>query len=330
MLNYEIYINDEEVTQHILNFDYSENLDDVASSFSFDSLIDFGITSTNNNQTRANIVRICESGQTITRYLGIITDTEHTSDINKYHYSGFDIGFYLNKNKVIIQFKKANIGDAIKKLCEEYQINFEKSPNFTQTVSKIYKNIIFADVVKELLQLEKDKGGLKNYYIDCKGGNFAIERYTYNQNLGSVIANNILVDSFRTINNVKVTHSFQDLKNRVIYSDNNEKSLKRVTRENTNSIATYGLLTEIETVDTNKQNNLSKLAEDKLNELNKIKDTISLSMLGDYNIKKGVVIPLNINDYDLHGTYLIKSCSHSLDDKKEVVSIEVEKHDINT
>lgn len=52
---------------------------------------------------------------------------------------------------------------------------------------------------------------------------------------------------------VKVTHSFQELKNRVIYSDNNEKSTRTVVASNTASISTYGLLTNIETVDTKKQ-----------------------------------------------------------------------------
>lgn len=127
---------------------------------------------------------------------------------------------------------------------------------------------------------------------------------------------------------MKVTHSFQELKNRVIYTDNNEKSLKRVFRESADSIRTYGLLTNIETVDTKKTNNLDKLAQDKLNELNRVNDTITLSMLGDFNVRKGVVIPLTINQYGLNGTYLIKKVTHTIDNQKEVVNFEIEQYNL--
>ena len=85
------------------------------------------------------------------------------------------------------------------------------------------------------------------------------------------------------------------------------------------------MLTTIETVDTNKNNNLSKLAETKLNELNKIIETYSVNkILGDYRIGKGKLIPLLINDYNLIGDFLIKSATHNIDNKKELVNLQLE------
>ncbi len=325
MNNYRFTLNNVDITLDILNFSYSESLDDVASSFYFESLRNFNITSTNNagNQV-VNILRVFDITTNVLVYLGVITDCEHTTDINKYSYSGFDVGFYLNKNEVLIQFKNANIGDAIMLLCREHRVS-ATLPKFRNTVSKIYKDIVFADILKELLELEKTKGGLRNLYIDCKMGNLRINRYQIEQNLTALIGNGFLINSNNTYSAISVKHSIQELKNRVIYSDNNEKSILRKTASDISSINTYGLLTSIETVDTNKQNNLTKLANDKLKELNKIKEEINLSLISDYRVSKGKLIDFTINEYGLNGLYLITSAEHIIDSKKEIVNVSIER-----
>ena len=50
-------------------------------------------------------------------------------------------------------------------------------------------------------------------------------------------------------------------------------------------------------------------------------------MLGDDEMKKGVVIPLDINEYNLSGKYLISSVSHDISSSHEQVSISIEKTD---
>ena len=326
MNNYRFTLNNVDITLDILNFSYSESLDDVASSFYFESLRNFNITSTNNagNQV-VNILRVFDITTNVLVYLGVITDCEHTTDVNKYSYSGFDVGFYLNKNEVLIQFKNANITDAITLLSRENQINLGNVPRFKTTISKIYKDIVFADILKELLELEKTKGGLRNLYIDCKMGNLRINRYQIEQNLTALIGNGFLINSNNTYSAISVKHSIQELKNRVIYSDNNEKSIKKVLKDSPQSIYTYGLLTAIETVDTNKQNNLTKLANDKLKELNKIKEEINLSLISDYRVSKGKLIDFTINEYGLNGVYLITSAEHIIDSKKETVNVSIER-----
>ena len=119
--------------------------------------------------------------------------------------------------------------------------------------------------------------------------------------------------------------SIQNLKNRVIYSDNNEKSLLRVVREDRTSIEVFGLLTEIETIDTNSNNNLGRLAQEKLRELNRTRDEISLSMLGDHRISKGKLIDFTINRYRLRGVYLVTNAEHTIDDKKENVKVSIRR-----
>lgn len=325
MPNYKFLLNNTDITNDILNFSYTENLEDAATSFNFSSLEDFDITSNVNGKDVLNQISIIDKDTNTTCYIGYIFDVEHTVDKRKYNYSGFDVGVYLNKNEVIKQFKNANIGDAIEALCGEYQVNWASKPTFKANVSKIYKDVVFADILKEFLELEKTKGGNDNLYIDCKQGKLNILEYQLEPNLSSLIANHIQVNSHDSIADVRTTKSILELKNRVIYSNNDAKSVYKVVKEKSDSIATYGLLTTVETVDTNKNNNLSRLAETKLNKLNKVTETYSINkMLGDYRVGKGKLIPLQINDYNLIGDYLIKSATHNIDNKKELISLELE------
>lgn len=325
MLNYRFTLNDKDITDRLLTVSYSENLEDVASSFSFTSVEDFDITSlTDEGKTRINTLKIYEKTQTTPFYIGVVTDYEHTTDVNVYNYSGFDVGFYLNKNEVIKQFKNANIGKAIESLCNEFDIS-ATMPEFKTTVSKIYKDVVFADILKELLELEKTKGGRDDLYIDCKNGKLNIKRYSVEENLTALIGSGFLVDSNRTYSNCSVKKSIQELKNRVIYTDNNEKSLKRVTISDNENISSYGLLTAIETVDTNKNNNLKTLAKTKLAELNQSKTEISKTLIADYLVAKGKIIDFTNSDYNLTGMYLVKSASHEITANAEIVNVSIEK-----
>ena len=134
MLNYRFTLNDKDITDKLLSVNYSENLEDVASSFSFTSLEDFDITSlTSDGKTRINTFKIYERTQTNPFYIGVVTDYEHTTDVNVYSYSGYDVGFYLNKNEVIKQFKKAN-QNTTDKVTEAIQ-KFESAENIESVLN---------------------------------------------------------------------------------------------------------------------------------------------------------------------------------------------------
>lgn len=326
MQNYKIYLNNDDITSDIISFNYSENLDDVASHFSFSSIKNYGITSVINNKKSINQIRIFDANNLAEPfYIGYITDFERTTDKNIYNYSGYDCGFYLNKNEVLIQFNNANILNAIKTLCKEYEITANKIPNFKANVSKIYKDVIFSDVIKELMELEKIKGGISDAYIDCKKG-FNIFEYQVEQNLTALITDILSVPSSNTYKDISVKQSIEELKNRVVITDNDAKSLYKLTKSDDVSIKTYGLLTAIESVDTNKTNNLDLYAKNKLNELNKVAENIDLSLLGDYRISKGKIIDINIGEYNLSGIYLIISAEHTISSNTEKVRISIQKY----
>ena len=85
----------------------------------------------------------------------------------------------------------------------------------------------------------------------------------------------------------------------------------------------------VEKIDTNKENNLKKLADEKLAELNKIKETYELSILGDYRIKKGVLIDFKVSKYNIDDVFLIKTVSHNITNNKEVVTLSMDIYKTN-
>lgn len=336
---YDYYLNGRLINNSIIEFSYSENINDVATNFEFTSIQDFGLTLEINGQTVLNRIEICEVGETTPFYVGFITDDEHTNDRNVYKYIGFDVGFYLNKNQVVKQFKGENIKRAIIALCSEYKIGefnnqnqFSSNiPNFTQTIKKIYKGETFGDIIKEMLELERAKGGLQDTYIDCKNGGLNIRRYQVVEELIAVVADALLLDSFTTQNNISVKHSIQNLKNRVIVTDNaNDKITRNFPLQENDSILTYGMLTHVEKIDTDKKNNPQRIAKDKLIELNRVTEEISLNIIADHRAGKGVIIPLDIDEYGLNGLYLITSANHRIYRNREEIAVNLKKREQKT
>lgn len=116
-------------------------------------------------------------------------------------------------------------------------------------------------------------------------------------------------------------------KNRVIVTDNaNDKISKQYSISKTDSILTYEMLTHVEKIDTDKKNNPQRIAKDKLIELNRVTEEISLNIIADHRAGKGVIIPLDIDEYGLNGLYLITSANHRIYRNREEIAINLKKY----
>lgn len=310
-MSYKYLINGEEI-DNVVSPEWSDDLEEYANPFSFSTCEYYEVGSL--------FQIITDDGEIVLK--GIITDFDQ-SEKNVFRYSGFDCGFYINQNEIIEQFKKIKISDAIKKLCQNYQIPFGNIPEMSATVTEIFKDKKLSDVFNQLIKYAKSKGCIKDVYFTCAKGQFDILPYeTITDLTGDMGIFSTL--SEKTIFSQSIHVSMQDLKNRVIIADNSDKNRKKVTVEDAESINKYGLLQEVETVDTSKTNNLQKIASDSLKKLNKVSKTISLSMLGDYRMHKGVIMPIDKEEINVKGLFLIKSSKHSIDGKIEKVSVTLE------
>lgn len=310
-MKYKYLINGKEV-ENIVSPEWSDDLQNYANSFSFSTCETYEIGSMFQIMT--------ETGEIVLK--GIITDFEQ-SEPNVFHFSGFDCGFYINQNEIIEQFKKIPISDAIKKLCQIYGIPVGKIPTMSSTVTEIFKDKKLSDVISQLLDYAKLKGCVKDVYLTCATGKLEILTYGKISNLTGEMGM-FSTYSQKTINSPSIKVSMQDLRNRVIIADNSDKNRTRVTISDSESIKKYGLLQEVEMVDTSKTNNLKKIATDKLKELNKLSKSISMSMLGDYKMHKGVIMPIDCEMYGIKGDFLITSSKHEIDGNTEKVTVNLE------
>lgn len=310
---YKYLINGIEV-DNIVSPEWSDDLTNFANPFSFSTCAVYEVGSL--------FQIISSTGEIVLK--GIITDIEQ-SQANVFNYSGFDCGFYINQNEIIEQFKKIKISDAIQKLCEKYSIPVGNIPEMSSTVTEIFKDKKLSDVIVELLDLAKTKGCIKDVYYTCAKGKFEILPYSTVVDLSGEMGTIFSISSEKTIHQPTIHVSIQELRNRVVVTDNaSDKMSKQVKAEDTESISKYGLLQEVETVDTSTTNNLSKIASDKLKELNKISKTINVSMLGDYRMHKGVIMPIDCEKFGIKGSFLITSSKHTISGTSETVSVSLE------
>ena len=326
----------QDITENILQFNYTENLKDVASSFDFTA---FNISEyLKENKTHTIDVEDANTGENA--YHGYILDTEQTKAHDLLKYSGFDAGFYLNNNQIVKQARGAEIGKFIVEICNENDINLKTKivngevvkdiPFFTSRITKMYKGEILGDVLKELIQYEKDNGSLKDVYIDCKHGFLTFPQYTPETDLQTIIANNITVDSSKTLTNMLVKHSISELKTRVAYTTNDDKDESKKffpqDAKKDEHCKKYGVLTVVEKIDSLNATDLEKTANDKLIELRREKEHIELSLMGTYKYQKGKYISLDIPEYKIKGDYLITDISHKITQAKEVVSMTFDRY----
>lgn len=276
-------------------------------------------------------------------FKGIVTKIyQNTKEY--YQYLGYDWGFYLEKNSTIRQFKNATISEAICQLCKEYQLNVGNIPNIKYTINKTYIRESLSDILFDLYKNAVDKGFKDTFYFDCTDGHVNLTQYRTNNNLKGYIANIFSIDSINNIESFAITRDAENLKNRVVVycpvPPNKKKKKKGIqtqkqetsysekcTLSDLPNIEKYGLLSYAEEVDYDKKVNYKTVAKTKLNELLDVQDNISLNMIADYHMRKGVITTINNELLNLEGNYKIISSDHSIEGTKERVNVTVKKYE---
>ena len=307
---YQYLINNKEV-KNLINPVWADDLETYANTFSFSADFEIEIGS---------IFEIRNPVDNKTVLKGIVADfSQSRRDILSY--SGYDFGFYMNQNEVIEQFSDMKISDAIAKLCKSHQIPCGNIPKTISRVKDIYKDKKMSDVLSELISLAQKKGEYKDIYFTCTRGKFEILNYEYRNDLSALMSEALKTSIDNTINSINIKVSMNGLKNCVVIADNGENSTKKITVRDEKSIQKYGFLQTVETVDMSKTNNLQKMAADILENLNKLIRSIDLSVLADYRLHKGVIIPVNVPHYKISGEFLVKSSTHNITKTAENVAL---------
>lgn len=329
---------------NILSFSWKDDKNNIFSSFQFTSLTELDC---------GDWVCLYNSADDADVFIGVITQKSH-SDLYRYSYSGYDLGFYLEKNEITIQFKdkdNVTISKAIKDVCERVGIECGYIEPVNITVKEIYKNKTASDILQDLYKKalttkEKDGNRVPDvYYFDCKTGKLIFDRYKdTSEELKGYIANVSTLKSFDYIQDFNISSSIEEMKNSVqIYvndTDNNtsKNTNKKGDKEETlpdkvyelksnENIEKYGLLNHIEETDKEKNTAVYKQkARDLLLSLNKETENITIKVLGDYKLQKGLLVPLEVTKLNLKAYYAINNSEHTIEGTTERVRLEIEKH----
>lgn len=309
------------IIEKIFSFNWQDDIDNMFISFDFE---------TKEELTCGDWIELYNSDNMESVFVGIITKTSQKSE-ESFSYSGYDMGFYLEKNETVIQFKNAKISKAIEDVCHKLELNVGEIPEINMTVTKIYQNETLSDILKDLYKIAIDKGFKDIYNFNCKDGKINLLKYKENNNLRGYIANLYSINSFDYIKSFEKTSSIENMKNRVeLYtsnSANNNSTGKRLyTLSNLEHIKKYGLLNHIEEVDADKKQDYKTIIKNKLAELDKISEEITFSVIGDNKLQAGTITTILNDKININGAYKITSSKHSIIGTIENVEVSVQKY----
>lgn len=308
---YKIMVDGEEI-ENAGNLAWGDDIETIASEFLF--------VSPQQVNVGAKIVIInTQTGKEVLR--GILTDKSFDKS-KLYQYSGFDYGFYLNKNEIIIQFNKVKIDTAIKQLCAKIGVPCGNICNINAYVTKIFKDNTVSDIIIELLEMARKKTGAK-YIFSCQCGKLEIIDTMAECESIIELTDGQELKIADSLGNISYSESIQELKNSIQIVDSGEKSIFVVASARDNeSISKYGLLGQVESVDKDDKTSKSVIANNLLKDLNKITTSVRVEMLGTDDLKKGSILNFNYPEYNLSGNYYAKTTKHNISNNIHRISAE--------
>lgn len=248
-------------------------------------------------------------------------------DKDKISFTCYDFGFYLNKSEIIKQFINIDAVTAIKQICAECNIEVKTIPQINTLINHIYADITVSDVINDILQKSSEETG-KSYYLEMHEGKLCIlEKATEPiKAIYKDVSNMVGFDITLAVSNPQRTFSIEEMKNSVLIKSSEESIYTLAEAKSQKDINKYGLLQLVETVDEVDLNKAQNIAENKLKELNKVTETISVELLGNDKVKSNRILNFNITEkVILQGLYWIKSCSHTLSNGIHKMNCELEK-----
>jgi len=232
-------------------------------------------------------------------FFGIVID----SDLGKFKRSikCLDLSFYLNKNKLIKQFKNTGADAAIKNVCSSIGVEVGVIAPMATSITKIYKNNTVAEIILDILKQVTEETG-KKYRMEVNSRKLDIKPEGYEK----------VKARYDFQGNVTKSESIADMKNSIVVTSNNQDDTNTLAeKRDESSIKRYGMLQEVIQVEPKDISKVRNIASKKLEELNKILSKVSIEVFGSDNLRAGRTLEVVNEEFGLKGEYLIRSCRHS-------------------
>lgn len=302
----------EENIDSVLSFEWKDSLDRVFTSFKFTS---------NQRYNCGDRIQLFDDFSRETVLFGVITKVTQDK-LDTFTYDGYDFGIYLVRNTAVIQFTNQTITNAMGMLCARYGLGTDIIPNIPQQVTRIYRGQTLDNILLDLYQMAVNNGLRNRFYFDCRNGSVNLLPYQPNDNLRGYIANSYSINSLGNIMGLKNIQSIDSLKNRLeLWSTETMDEEPILTAPDLTSIQRFGLLNQVEEVNPNQINNIEEYIVNRLNTLNQIAETFSLTVYADFHLHKGVFFQIDNERVDMNGSFLVTSSEHKITGTEELVTV---------
>lgn len=241
---------------------------------------------------------------------------------NPSHYSVtcFDNAFYLNKTNVKIQFSNMDVKSAIEKLCSQNYIPCKVDCDIATKVTKIYNYESISSIIDDLLKQATNDTGLK-YRREYNYGSLYVNAMN---NLKMIWQSKPLVSEF------SYDSDLTNFANRVVVVSSSEKNTTVFAEaKNDDSIKLYGQYTHYEKVDDKNKATAQVIANQKLKELSRMVDSVSVTLLGDNYVRAGRILQFAQPAIGLEGDYLVHECEHSYTGVLHTMTCQIKKEDVS-
>lgn len=310
-MDYTLSVEGYDINHIAINLNWSNNKDTLGQTLSFEIPFD---------ETGSLLPKpFIDPGDKVTlRYkskiifFGIVED-ESRNGRAPIKYTCFDLAFYLNKSEITIQFRDQMAHTALEDICKRYDIKC-KITSIPVKIKQIYNGKIVSEVIKDILNIAEQKTG-KKYRFEMQGDTFVVFHWR-----DMHVKVNV-----QWISNPQRNRSIGNMRNKVQVVASDEKKIKTFAEaKDEGSIKKYGLLTKVETIDEKEKAKAQQVANNLLKELNRIQETGSVALLGNYEARAGRLLTLNEPVTGLIGDYFITDAQHSISNGIHLMTLSLE------
>lgn len=245
---------------------------------------------------------------------GIVIKESRTGELTR-SYTCLDFGFYLGQSQGIYQFNKIAVKYAIGKILEDFKIKHNISNELYKVfVTKIYKDVVISDILKDLLDLAFKETG-KKYIMEMRGDTFFVVLDDASLKISPKIqlaAGTPKVVVSNTISSPTRELSIENMKNIVVITSSDEDKTGILAEvQNDALIRKFGRLQEVQSVSDKDKAQAKNMAQNLLAELGKVVETSSFEVVGHEDLRAYRRLDVNEPITGLTGTFRIVTASHS-------------------
>lgn len=235
-----------------------------------------------------------------------------TSDSIDFKYTANDVGWYLNESELVIQFNSVPADRAVSMLCTKAGIPLGEVPSMSTIITAVYLGDTFASIFEDILEQVSTETG-RTFLYRIEGGKLWLKDMPSDVlTLKHKPFDNVQsFDPTWALGQVSGSRSLSNLRNSIVLAkEENDTAYILATAENSESIATFGKLQKVLTVDDSMSGSTASIVQTALAQYNKLSGEYSVTMYGDDQVKSGRCVRFSSGAFGLAGIYRVQSVTH--------------------